>query len=99
MTPEQILEKQFSPLFLQYMKNRLIQGYHKYGSICDHHQEYDIMACIRKRLTSYEMTGNTEFLVYAANFLMFEFMFSQHPEGHFRATSTEESPGIVRLPL
>ena len=33
----------------------------------------------------------------AANYLMFEYMFPQHPKAHFRATSSEESAGIVGM--
>ena len=32
-----------------------------------------------------------------ANYLMFEFMFPQHPKSHFRATDSSESAGIVGM--
>lgn len=42
-------------------------------------------------------TGNTEYLCDLANYAMFEFMYPQHPKGHFRATDSRESAGIVGL--
>ena len=33
----------------------------------------------------------------AANYAMFEFMYPQHPEAHFRATDSHESAGIVGI--
>lgn len=32
---------------------------------------------------------NTEYLLDAANYLMFEFMYPQHPKAHFRATDSQ----------
>jgi hypothetical protein len=46
------------------------------------------------RTEKYKDTGNTEWLVDAANFLMFEFMYPKHRKAHFRATEGGESPGI-----
>lgn len=49
--------------------------------------------CVEK----YQETGNTEYLVDAANYLMFEFMYPQHEKAHFRATDSGESAGIVGI--
>lgn len=49
--------------------------------------------CVQK----YKDTGNTEFLVDVANFLMLEFMFPQHEKTHFRETDSSESAGIVGM--
>lgn len=51
------------------------------------------LLCMKK----YEETGNTEYLVDAANYLMFGFMYPQHTNAHFRATASEESAGLVGL--
>ena len=48
-------------------------------------------------LDKYKATGNTEYLCDLANYAMFEFMYPQHPKGHFRATDSRESAGIVGL--
>ncbi len=76
---------------------RMQTSYYKYGPISDNYGKglVDAIASLRKRLEAYEETGNTEFLVDAANFCMIEFMYPQHPRAHFRATSSDESPGIV----
>jgi hypothetical protein len=37
--------------------------------------------------------GNTEWLVDASNCIMIEFMKPRHPNAHFEATSSKESPG------
>lgn len=91
----EIPKGQHSPEFWELMKNRVIVGYHKYGPVCERHHEYDFLENVRERMRQYEKTGNTEFLVDAANFLMFEFMYPSHPDGHFRATDSHESPGVV----
>jgi hypothetical protein len=48
---------------------------------------------LQKRIDKYIETGNTEFLMDAANFAMIEFMFPSHPSAHFRPTDSNESPG------
>ena len=45
----------------------------------------------------YNSTGNTEYLVDASNYLMFEFMYPQHPKAHFKATDSKDSAGIVGI--
>lgn len=95
MSIEEILEIQFCPGFLDAMKARLVQGFMKYGPAKKESAFTDAIANARKRIAKYEETGNTEWLVDAANFVMFEFASPAHPNAHFRATSTEESPGIV----
>lgn len=47
-----------------------------------------------ERLRLYRETGNTEWLVDLANFAMIEFMHPSHPQAHFRATGSDESPGL-----
>lgn len=43
------------------------------------------------------VTGNTEYLLDAGNYAMFEYMYPQHEKAHFRATDSSESAGIVGL--
>ena len=40
-------------------------------------------------------SGNTENLIDAANGLVLERMFPDHPKAHFKCQTTAESPGIV----
>ena len=46
---------------------------------------------------SMEKLKNAWYLVDAANYLMLEFMFPQHKKAHFRATSSDETAGIVGI--
>lgn len=48
-------------------------------------------------MKKYKETGNAEYLCDSANYLMFEYMFLQHPKAHFRATDSSESAGIVGM--
>jgi hypothetical protein len=103
MKPEEILKTEFSEDFIQKMKNRIITSHYKYGWMKDSynrkHKEDNVnaIATLKKRLELYEETGNTEWLVDVGNFAMIEFMYPQHPCAHFRATSSEESPGLVGI--
>lgn len=45
----------------------------------------------------YRETGNTEYLLDAGNYAMFEYMYPQHEKAHFRATDSSESADIVGL--
>lgn len=82
--------------FLGYMRNRMDQSRGKYGELSFEKAKLtDQIRSMIARVKKYEQTGNTEWLVDAANFLMIEFLFPQHHEAHFRATSSSESPGVV----
>lgn len=89
----------YSERFDELRKNRVEVSAHKYGSAKKNFATGNIQAipsmqlCINK----YQQTGNTEYLCDAANYLMFEFMFPQHPKAHFRATDSKESAGIVGI--
>lgn len=84
------------PFFLQAMMNRMGVSYHKYGSF------YTMFPNLKtgvdnasQRIEKYREDGNMEWLVDAANYLMMEFQAPSHPEAHFRATSSDESPGSI----
>lgn len=91
--------KEYSEEFDNLAKNRVKVSYHKYGSAAENFGKGYVQAipsllrCIEK----YKETGNTEYLVDGRNYLMFEFMYPQHPKAHFRATESNESAGIVGL--
>ena len=82
--------------FIQAMKDRMAVSEAKYGPIQDAYPyKVDAMESMEQRVRRYHETGNTEWLVDAANFLMIEFQLPRHPKAHFRATSSHESPGRV----
>ena len=95
---QDILKTEYSEDFDAKRKNRMIVSYYKYGAVKDNYGtcKVDAIATLKERLRLYEKTGNTEWLVDVANMAMIEFMYPQHPEAHFRATSSEESPGLKR---
>ena len=82
--------------FHQGMVDRMIVSYHKYGPVADGYPDrVDAMKCLQERLEKYELTGNTEWLMDAANFCMIEFMHPRRPGAFFRATDSNESPGRI----
>jgi hypothetical protein len=103
LTADQILATEFSPQFVELMKNRMVVSYYKYGPVADNYKEQpsliDCIASLQKRIAKYLETGNTEFLVDAGNLCMIEYMFPQHAKAHFRATDSSESPGLVGMSI
>jgi len=90
-------ESEFSAPFAQGMANRMAVSFHKYGPVASGYPgKVDALASLRQRLNLYEETGNTEYLIDAANFAMIEFAHPAHLEAHFAATDSDGSPGRVR---
>ena len=89
----------YSEKFDELRKHRVELSRLKYGHAKNNFHEGNVRAletmwlCINK----YMETGNTEYLCDAANYLMFEFMWPQHPDAHFRATDSSESAGVVGI--
>lgn len=96
---EEILATEYSEEFDRIRKNAMVVGHYKYGSIRENaKQNYvDYIQTAEKRLELYKQTGNTEFLADVANFLMEEFMYPQHPNGHYKPTDSDASPGLVGM--
>jgi hypothetical protein len=85
---------EFSDEFVRGMKNRMEVSYHKYGPVADAYpHKVDAIESAEARIQKYRETGNTEWLMDSANFLMIEFMRPGHPNAHFRATDSNESGG------
>jgi hypothetical protein len=84
---------QVSTQFLQGMVSRMGQGYHKYGPVKRAAAKVDFIATAEKRIAKYLETGNTEWLMDAANYMMCEFMYPHHVDAHYRPTAGGESPG------
>lgn len=91
------MKNEYSERFDQLRKNRVEMSFHKYGpaktnfkdKLVDALKTHDL--CIEK----YKETKNTEYLVDAANYLMFEFMYPQLDGAYFKATDSDESAGTV----
>ncbi len=97
-TIDQVLAQEFSSMFVERMKNRVYVSFNKYGTAAGNFgkgNRLDALKCARLRLEEYQRTKNTEFLVDAANYLMFEYLFPSLEGAHFRATDSDESPGNV----
>lgn len=87
-------DTEFSVPFVQGMADRMAVSFAKYGHVTDESvKKFDPVQNLQVRLDKYRETGNTEWLMDVANCAMIEFMFPQHPEAHYRATDSSESPG------
>jgi hypothetical protein len=87
-------DTEYSKQFLQGMLDRMAVSYHKYGPVADGYPlRLNALESLQMRLERYAETGNTEFLIDAANFAMIEFMQPRHPDAHFKPTDSSESPG------
>ena len=83
------------------MIDHMIFAHHKYNSkemsLKERQSTYgkkNAIKSLRERLKLYLYTGNTEWLIDVANCAMIEYMHPTHKKAHFRATSSEESPGV-----
>lgn len=92
----EILKTEFSNRFIEGMKERMVVSFYKYGPIeTGFPEKVDAIASLMQRLRKYAESGNTEYLMDAANFAMIEFMRPRHPSAHFESTDDEDSPGRV----
>ena len=93
---DEILETEFSTEFVNGMKERMVVSYYKYGFLeLAYPEKVDAIGSLMQRLRKYADTGNTEFLIDAANFAMIEFMRPRHPNAHFEPTDDNASPGRI----
>ena len=96
---DKILETQFSEVFIEGMRQRMIVSFYKYGSINDAYpHKVNALTSLTDRLRKYAETKNTEFLIDAANFAMIEFMLPSIEGAFFAGTDDDQSPGrrVVR---
>lgn len=85
---------EFSEEFIGGMRDRVEVSFHKYGPVAEAVANgADFVGALEGRLAKYRDTGNTEWLMDAANYAMFEFMYPSHRKAHFRPTDSDESPG------
>lgn len=84
-----VLEENWSPTFERLMRNRLMVGALRYGLISQQKKKrktgvaWDVLKPIQDKVAAYERTGNTEYLVDAANYLLLVFELDEHPNKHF----------------
>jgi hypothetical protein len=94
----EVLRTEFSDDFVKGMKERMVVSFYKYGPVAEGFPEkVDAIGSLMQRLREYAKTGNTEYLIDAANFAMIEFMHPRHPEAKFQATDDSGSPGRISL--
>ena len=85
---------EFCEPFVDGMRKRMAVSFFKYGPVADGFpSKVDAIATLKRCLEKYAATGNTEYLMDAGNYAMIEFMHPRHPQAHFRATDSDESPG------
>lgn len=83
-------------LAVQGMANRMAVSEHKYGVARDTIPSQRVaLDSLQARIDLYWETGNTEWLLDAANMCVLEAIYPSHSEAHFRATDSDESPGVV----
>jgi hypothetical protein len=93
-TVPNVPDSEFSEQFVQGMVDRMAVSYFKYGAVAEAYPgRVNALASLQLRLDKYARTGNTEYLMDAANFAMIEFMRPRHPEAHFEPTDSKGSPG------
>lgn len=93
--------KEYSDRFDELRKNRSEMSFYKYGSAEVNFGMHlvDALATCDKCIRKYRETKNTEYLLDAANYLMFEFMYPSIEGASFRATGSDESAGIVGVDM
>ena len=95
---EDLENSEWSPSFERLMRNRLIMGALRYGTLavkkCKSHR-WDLVGAVQRKIQSYETTGNTEYLVDAANYCLLEFECGNHPLKHFDALDDQDHCRVV----
>lgn len=89
----------WSSSFIERMQNRVQMSHFKYGSVRANYCNGNInaLASMQRCVDKYREGGNTEYLIDAANYLMFEYKYPQVPGAYFKATDSSESAGIVGI--
>lgn len=83
-----LIVSEWSTEFEMAMRNRMLMGALRYGLLADKKKrghQWDLVGAIQRKIEMYEATGNTEYLVDAANYCLLEFECGVHPNKHFHA--------------
>lgn len=90
----EVLKTEFSNDFVEGMRSRMVVSFYKYGPVASAYPDkVNAITSLTDRLRKYAETGNTEFLMDAANFAMIEFMHPAHSNAFFEGTDSDQSPG------
>ena len=81
------LRKRHAPFldFVQKMANRLMIGFYRYGPV---NKRQNYLKRLKRSIEHYDRTGNTEFLLDAANYCWLEFCAPSHPDAHFEPSDS-----------
>lgn len=95
-----IVKSEYCEEFDALRRTRMLQSYYKYGPAKLNYGEgrCDAVASAMNCIDTFHSTHNLEYLLDAANYLMLRYMYPM-PDDFFRATSSEESAGIVGKPV
>lgn len=92
--PSHVPDTEVSIHFLQRMVDRMSLSFLKYGPVKDGFPaKVDAVATLRLCLDKYAETGNTEYLVDAANYAMIESIAPRHERTHYEALDSRGSAG------
>src|SRR5690348_10967484 len=81
---------------IQQMLNRMAFSHFKYGPMRDKYPESaSAIDSAERRHKMYEESGNTENCLDAANFYVIEYVRPSHRKAHFKAQTSEQSPGLA----
>lgn len=94
-------DTEYSEEFDKLRRNRTEVSYFKYGSAKDNFGKKLVNALESAEMCKqkYLETGNTEYLLDMANYVMFEFMYPSRPDAHFEATDSKDSAGISGISI
>ena len=99
-TTSDVISSEYSEEFDKLRKNRMEVSFFKYGSARDNYGSgrVDAIKTLELCVEKFKKTGNTEYLVDAANYAMLRFMYPL-PGEYFKSTCSNESAGIVGTPI
>ena len=94
------MKKEYSDRFDALRKNRVEVSFHKYGPARTNFEDklVDALATHELCIEKYKETKNTEYLVDAANYLMFRYKYPM-PGEFFQPTDSKNSVGTVGTPI
>ena len=98
MSLKELQKSEWSYLFEQLMRNRLVMGAYRYGRLGHPGKpDYDRVGYMQRCIRQYDRTGNLECLVDVANLALVEFVEGKHPVRHFEAVDDEDHSEEVKL--
>lgn len=85
----------YSSRFDELRQNRCAVSLYKYGSAKQNFPDkVNALKTMQMCVDKYLETGNTEYLLDAGNYIMFEFMYPSLQNAFFKATESSDSAGI-----